>query len=346
MSTPGFFVRRLSRPAFRAGAFTLAEMLVAMGIFSLTTLGIWETIRTVFFLSAKNTGVNLSHTALQMGVDQLAEQLRSSLQIVDVANFNGTTFTHIDETAAAGASAAGNAVRFVRCMPVTLYLLPDDGSGYTQSNPQNPQSLLYPDYLTKGNKTVKATFNTATSNLSNANFLADLRGARLCPRFPFLTETLTTGSSPGTLPGLTLASTPTLTAGSTATFSLTYGLPTTASVASCNQAYLVVISAAAVINRGTAYSELVYYPDATNLTRFNSLTVALAPSTTGNGPTAFSLPLTAGSLANPAARGSVQINLPVYAPSLNNTVGRRGGTAALVNIELSVPVETRRRAQY
>ena len=115
---------------------------------------------------------------------------------------------------------------------------------------------------------------------------------------------------------------------------------------SCNQAYLVIISAAAVINRGTGYAELLYFPDATNLARYVSLTTALFPSTTGNGPPAFSLLPNAGALADPSARGSLQINLPVYSPSLNNSIIKRGGTAALTNIEVSLPVETRRRAAF
>ena len=337
---------RPRRRDLRARAFTLVELLVAMGVFGLATLGMWETIRMVFFLSAKNTGLNLSHTALQMGVDRLAEQLRASLQIIDVASFDGTTFTHINEAAATGTSAAGNAVRFLRLMPVTLYTLPDDGTAYSETNPENPQSLLYPDYLTPGNKTVRATFNTAAANLTNPSFLSDLNGARFVPSFPYVSETITTGSSPGTLPGLTLSGTPGVTGTNTASFALTYGLPTATKVPSCNRAYLVVVSAAAVLNRGTAYAELLYYPDASNLTRSTSISTALTVSSNGSGPAAFALPQTAGPATDPTARGSLQITLPVYAPNLNQTVVRRGGTAALVNIEMTLPVETRRRARF
>ncbi len=331
----------------RPGGFTIVEMLIAMCVFGIATLGIWECIRTVLFLSAKNTGLNLSHSALQLGVDRMAERVRESMQIVDVATFDGNTFTHINEAAASGPTASGNAVRFLRRIPATLFLLPDDGKPYTMASPETSRDLQNPDdYLTAGNKTVKGTYYT-TMSLTDPDFLADLNSARLLPRFPYLTETVTTGSNPGTMPGMALAGTPVVSGTNLVTMTLTNGLPTTAkTVPSCNQAYLCIVSAVAILNRGTGYAEMIYYPDATNLTRKDSITQALAASTTGNGPAAFALPKTAGALNDPTARGSLQINLPVYAPNLGNSVIRRGGTAALVNIELNLPVEARRRAQF
>jgi hypothetical protein len=338
-------MRTFARGSRFTAAYTLVEMMVACGVFAIGSLGMWECIRTVFVVAAKNAGINVSHSALQQSVDQLANRIRNSFQVVDVATFNGTTFTDINEAAASGTSAAGNAVRFLRLLPVTLFLLPDDGSGFTETNAQNPQSLTYPDYLTEGNKTVKVTCNTGTTNVTGADFVADLAGARLFPLFPYLTETITTGSSPGTIPGLTLSAKPTVTTG-TNTYQLTYGLPAATQVPSCNQAYLVIVSAAAVLNRGTAYSELIYYPDATNVSRSVSLSTALAASTTGSGPAAFAIPVTAGALSDQTARGSLQINLPVYVPGLNNVVFRNGGNAAYINMSISLPVETRRRAQF
>ena len=335
----------LSRP--RRGGFTLVEMLIALGVFGVATLGMWECIRTVLFLSAKNTGLNLSHSALQLGVDRMAEQIRESMQIVDVASFDGTTFTHINEAAASGGTAPGNAVRFLRRIPATLFLLPDDGKPYTMSTPESSRDFQNPDeYLTAGNKTVKGTYYTTVS-LTDPNFLADCASARLLPRFPYLTETVTTGSNQGTMPGFALASTPSVSGTNSVTMTLTYGLPTTPkTVPSCNQAYLCIVSAVAILNRGTGYAEMLYYPDATNLTRNTSLTQGLAVSTSGSGPAAFALPKTAGALNDPTARGSLLVTLPVYAPNLGNSMIRRGGTAALTNIELSLPVETRRRAQF
>ena len=149
------------------------------------------------------------------------------------------------------------------------------------------------------------------------------------------------------MPGLALSGSPAFSGTNLATLSLTYGLPSTAkTVPSCNQAYLCIVSAVAILNRGSGFAEMIYYPDATNLSRKDSITQALAASTTGSGPTAFVLPKTSGALNDPTARGSLQVNLPVYAPNLGNSVIRRGGTAALVNIELNLPVETRRRAQF
>ncbi len=331
----------------RSPGFTLVEMLMALAIFGIATLGIWECIRTVFFLSAKNTGLNLSHSALELGVDRMADQLRESMQVVDVASFDGTTFTHINEATASGTTASGNAVRFLRRIPVTLFLLPDDGKTYAMATPESPRDLQNPDdYLSAGNKTVKATYTT-TASLTDPNFLADLNAARLLPRFPYLTEAVTSGSNLGTMPGFALAGLPSISGTNLATMTLTYGLPTTAkTVPSCNQAYLCIVSAVAILNRTPGYAEMIYYPDATNFSRQTSLTQALAPSTSGSGPAAFALPVSAGALNDPTARGSLLVTLPVYAFNLNNSVVRRGGTSALVNIELNLPVETRRRAQF
>ena len=338
-------MRSVRRSQRLPAAYTLVEMMVACGVFALATLGIWDCTRAVFFLAAKNTGINVSHEALQTSVDKLANDIRASLQVVDVANFDGTTFSDVNEATATGNSASGNAVRFLRLLPATLFVLPDDGSGYTATNPQNPQSLQYPDYLTGGNKIVKVNYNIPAATMASSYFQADLNSARFFPRFPYLSETIAAGSSPGTIPGLTMT-TFTTTGTNTATLNLTYGLPTSTPVPSCNQAYLVIVSAAAVLNRGAGYAELMYYPDATNLSRSVSLSKALNASTAGSGPAAFALPKTAGSLADPTARGSLQINFPVYTPNLNNLVVRDGEKGALINISVALPVELRRRAQF
>ena len=73
--------------------YTLVETMVALGVFALGSLGIWECISVTFFLTAKNTGLNLSHASLQYAVDTLAERLRASMQLIDVATFDGTAFT-------------------------------------------------------------------------------------------------------------------------------------------------------------------------------------------------------------------------------------------------------------
>ena len=355
MNRPAAILSPAVRRARRSRGRTLAEMMIALGVFATATLGIWECIRTVFFLSAKNTGLNLSHTALQNGVDRMAERLRDSLQIIDVASFDGTTFTDIPEAKASGNYASGNAVRFLRLIPVSIFMWPDDGKTYTMTSPEASRDPQNPDdFLTAGNKTVKGTYsyNPKVISLTDPNFLADMANARLLPRFPYVVETVSTGSCQGTLPmpGMDLAGMPTYSGTNAITITLANGLPpTTVSrypVPSCNLAYLVTISAVAVLNRSQDYAEMIYYPDAMNLTRKDSLTQAIAPSATGSGPQVFSLPKAAGAFTDPSARGSLQVSIPVYAPYLGNTVVRRGGAAALNNVELNLPVETRRRAQF
>ena len=60
----------------------------------------------------------------------------------------------------------------------------------------------------------------------------------------------------------------------------------------------------------------------------------------------FALLKTAGALADPAARNSLCVTLPVYPPYLDNAVTRRGDASSLINIELTLPVEIRRRALF
>ena len=192
---------------------------------------------------------------------------------------------------------------------------------------------------------MKVAFNPPGVGVATKDFALDLKHARLFPRFPYLSEAVTSGNNPGTKPGLALSSVPLLVA-SPEVLNLSYGLPTTTrTVPSCNQAYLVIESAAVVLNRGT-YAELTYYPDANDLTRKTSLTTGLGVSTTGAGPNVFALLKTAGALTDPTARNSLCVTLPVYPPYLNNSVTRRGGASSLINIELTLPVEMRRRALF
>ena len=161
---------------------------------------------------------------------------------------------------------------------------------------------------------------------------------------------MTGGSNPGTKPGLGLSAVPNLASTSPPnpqTLSLTNGLPTTSGVVvpSCNQAYLVVESAFAVLNRGT-YAELIYYPDPYDLTRKTSLTTGLGVSSTGSGPNVFTVPKPLGVPNDTTTRTTLQITLPVFQPNLANTVVRRGGTAAMMNLELTSTVEVRRRVSY
>ena len=118
-------------------------------------------------------------------------------------------------------------------------------------------------------------------------------------------------------------------------------------VPSCNQAFLIIESAYAFVDRGT-YSELMYYPDAADVTRAVSVATGLGALGNGTGVYGrpFSLLKTAGAFADPTARGSLGINVPAYARDLDNTVQRRGGTAALINVTLDVPVEARLRSEF
>ena len=356
-------------------AFTLVETLVSLAVFCMAAGGIYTLASQVMFLVAKNTGINVSHNTLQYAMDYMGEQLRASPQIVDVAQYSsagGVGFLSLNEADSGSYTAAnpatGNAIRFVRVLPLSLFVPPNDGSGYTEANPQDPSSYKYPDYLNSGASNLSVQYPTQAANLADPNFVADLAGARLFLRYPYLSEAdpaataslLSTGAQ---YPGLRLSAAPTL-GGTAQILSLVNPLP--AKVPSCNQAYLIVVSAFVLLNSGdNVTSQLIYYPDVSHLARNRVLTTAISPQTlqetlggfviggnnanvqrTNYGPLVFSLAPTAGNPANPTARGSVRITLPVYAPNVDNTVVRRGGTSAMVNLSLNIPVQLRRRASF
>ena len=303
------------------------------------------------FLSAKNTGLNLSHTALQSGVDRLTEQVRDSMQIIDMANFDGTTFTHIDETNTSNALPV-NAVRFLRRLPVTLFMLPDDGKAYTMGSPESGRDLQNPDdYLKVGNKTVNGsyTLDTSVTSLSDPNFLADLNNARLMPRFPYVTEIISSGSCASTtyaMPGMDLATLPTVSGINSVSIPLMYGLPTTPKIPSCKPG----LPGHHQRHRGAQPRHELRGDDLLSR-RAGPHAQGLAhpgPGFQRDDHRAVRVPAAAhrGRAQRPHRTGSLQVSLPVYAPYLGNTVVRRGGTASLANVELNLPVETRRRAQF
>ena len=331
--------RTATIPPRNAWGFTLVEILMALGVFSIGSLVIWSCVDSVLFLSAKNYAINLSHSSLQSTCDRVASTLGESVQIVDVSTFNGTAFANVAD------GQPGNAVRFVRVLPTTLFMLPDDGSNYTMNQPQDPTSSSYPNLLTGGNRTVKVSFNPALATTPDPR---DLTNARLFPRFPYLKENVVAGSSPGLdKPGLALAAVPNLT-NSPTNITLTNGLPATSpKVPSCNSAFLVIESAFAVLNRGNgSYAELLYFPDAADTSRTISFATSLQADTAQAGPLIFRLLSTAGAAANSSARASLQMNLQVRARDYDNAVQRRGGVAALSNATVTLPLETRRRSRF
>ena len=359
MKAPAQPFGTLPPPTRRGQAgFKLLEMLIAMAVFGLASLGIWSCVDTTFVLSSRNTALNLSHTSLQLSLDSMTNQLRESLQVIDVADFDGTTFTHREETTTTVA-ATGNAVRFIRVLPGSYFMKPDDANprNYGIDNPQHPMpsdpqyTLTYPNLLTAGNKTVSALSSIPAG--SPVPDPLDLKHARLFPRFPYIyLESVTSGSVTRTMPGMALSSAPAITTGNrnSVTFSLTMGIPATSTgvkVPSCNQAFLIVESAYAFVNRG-AYSELMYYPDAADVTRSISVTTGLGVVGTDTGVYGkpFSLLKAAGAFFDPTARGSLGIDVPAYSRDLDNTIQRRGGTAALINVTFDVPVETRLRSEF
>ena len=81
-----------------------------------------------------------------------------------------------------------------RLCPITCYVNPDNGSGYTVSNPPPPTTTTY---LQSTDQFVFFEYNTA---LYNASCIP--ASARVVPTYPEVSGTVSTGSSPGVKPGL------------------------------------------------------------------------------------------------------------------------------------------------
>jgi len=122
-----------------ACAFTLIEVVIALAVFAVGSTVFYQSLRANLTLMAKNISVNEGNANLQWSFYRLLSSLEPSAFFVDCANYNPSTQTFT----AVASGTWGNSVRFMRLLPITCYVLPADGSGYTVNNP--PPSTRYVD---------------------------------------------------------------------------------------------------------------------------------------------------------------------------------------------------------
>jgi hypothetical protein len=222
----------------------------------------------------------------------------------------------------------------MRLLPISCYVLPDDGSGYTMTNPPPATRNVY---LSASQQNVYLTYNSSV--YSGAVIPSS---ARLYPAFPSVSQTVIGGTSPGLKPGLgfdVLTNSPGL-----------IGLHLPAALGSnvfqdCNRAYFMVESAFAVTQTAAdGHKDLLYFPDTSQTS--NPIVVCRnldgANQTKANDP---SIPNggTPGTFSLVATRDAVQTLLPIRSAGAVNVMTRRGGSAARNNTWINVNTKFRQR---
>jgi type II secretory pathway pseudopilin PulG len=135
-------MKSLTRCYKAEGAFTFAEMGVAVGVIGLLGLAFFQVLQSGLTLSAKNTAVNTAHEEARQGIQRLTRDLHAS---ISVPQLRDTSFNVIDSTLSPSASpgatpptAAG--VSFQNIVPGS----PD----YVWQDPGNPNLIMIKDGIT------------------------------------------------------------------------------------------------------------------------------------------------------------------------------------------------------
>ncbi len=308
-----------------ARAFTLIESIIAIAILSVGSVILYTTFRTSLVLTAKNISLNEGNTSLQWSYYRLLSTLESAAFLVDCANYdpNAQTFT------AVASGTWGNSVRFMRLLPITCYVNPDDNSGYTVSNPPPSTRSVY---LNSSDQFVFLSYN---ASIYDASVIPS--SARLYPTFPSVSQTVVGGTSPGVKPGLAFdVMDNTSTRG-------TIGLHFPAALGSntfqdCNRAYFIVEAAFAVTTSAVdGHKELLYFPDTSQTGSPITISQKLdgANQTQANDPTIPSGG-TSGTFCMVSGVDAVQTLLPIRSLEYFNVMGRNGGSVSRNNTWINV----------
>jgi prepilin-type N-terminal cleavage/methylation domain-containing protein len=321
---------RPGRTGRLARAFTLIETMIAIAILGVGSAVLFNTLRASLVLSAKNISLNEGNTSLQKSYNRLLSSLESAALLVDCANYSPSTGTFT----AVSSGTWGNSVRFMRLLPITCYVVPMDGSGYSVSNPPPPTRTVS---LPASGQFVFLYLNPA---LYSASVVP--ASARLYPTFPSVSQTVSTGSSPGVKPGLSFD-----------VFSATPGLiglhlPTplgSNAFLDCNRAYFIVESAYAVTQSNVdGHKELLYFADTSQTS--NSVVICSrldGLNQTQAGDSSIPNGGTSGTFSMPAGANAVQTLLPIRSLEYFNTMSRSGGAAARNNTWINVNSKFRLR---
>ena len=305
-------------------AFTLVETMISLVVLAAGSGALYETVMTSMYMVDKNVSLNESNTNLQWAYYRMLSTLESAADFVDCATYDPTaqTFT------AVSAGTWGNAVRFMQLCPITCYIEPDDGSGYSVSNPPPPSTGTY---LQSTDLSVNLSYNTSLYSA-----YCSPSSARLLPTYPEVSGTVSGGSSPGVKPGLAFSSINTATPGTiTVNFSSALGGNT---FLYCNRAYFIVESAFAVTTSAVdGHKTLLYFPDTTHPSVYVTICQKMDGSNqTQPGDSTIPVGGTPGTFCIPAGVSFVQVLFPVRSLEFLNVMTRDGGSSARNNTCINV----------
>jgi hypothetical protein len=309
----------------------LIEAMMAVATFSIGSGIIYHSFSASLFLTAKNAALNGGNTSLQHGYYRLLTTLESAAMLVDCANFNSSTGTFT----AVSSGTWGNSVRFMRLMPIACYIIPNDGSGYTVSNPPPPTRNVS---LSSTDQFVFVNYNPALYSPSGIT-----TSARFYPAFPSITQTVSGGKSPGVKPGLTFDVIDTSVSGL-----IGMHLPTqlgTNTFPDCSRGYFLIESAFAVTtDPNDGHKNLLYFSNTSQTS--NPLIICRnldgANQTQANDA---SIPNggTSGTFCMIAGTDAVQTLLPIRSREYVNVMNRRGTAATHNNTWINVNAKFRQR---
>jgi hypothetical protein len=313
-------------------AFTLAEVMVALGVFVLGLGIVYESFMASVYLTNKNISLNIGNLDLQRSYYSMLTNLESAGIFVDCANYSQST----NSFTAVATGTWGNAVRFMTVVPISLYILPDDNSGYTVSNPPPPTRNVK---LQSTDTSISCNYNTTLYPHP-----AVTTSLRFYPCFAKVTETIAGGSSPGiNVPGLGFSSYTNSTPGLLTLHMLN---PVgTNSISDCNRAYLMVESAYAVTtDPSDGHKQLLYFADATNAASYTIVARNLDPlKQTQANDTTIPAGGTPGTFCMTSGLNAIQALLPIRSKDYTNFLQKSGGTSALNNTWLNVNLKFRLR---
>ncbi len=305
--------------------------MISLVILAIGSAAFYQGYLTSVILTAKNISLNEGNTNFQWSYYRLLSMLESSGFFVDCANYNPSTGTFT----AVPSGTWGNSVRFMRVLPITCYVLPDDGSGYTVTNPPPPTRSVY---LKSTDQFVFLNYN---ASLYSPSVIPT--SARFYPAYPSVSQTVSSGSSPGVKPGLNFDVIDTSVSGT-----IGLHLPTalgTNVFLDCNRAYFIVEGAFAVTTSATdGHKNLLYFPDTSQTGSPISVSYKLdgANQTQPNDPTIPSGG-TSGTFCMPAGSNAVQTLLPIRSLEYFNVMTRTGGAPSRNDTWLNLNTKFRLR---
>ncbi len=305
----------------------MALMVLSVGSFML-----YDTYRTSMYLTDKNIAMNEANTNLEWGYYRMLTELDNAGTFVTCANYDPVAQAFAPVTA----GQWGNAIEFMRVLPFTGYVKPDDGSGYTVSNPPPPTRTVY---LQTSDQFVFLTYNPAL--YSAAVIPSD---ARLFPTYPHVSQSVTSGTNSQTVPGLSFDVIDTSVSGLVGMH-----MPTVLgsnTFLDCNRAYYMVEAAFVVTTSATdGHKTLIYIPDV----NAPGTSVTICTRLDGNnqtqpGDTSIPAGGTAGTFCMPGGSNAVQVLLPIRSLEFLNVMTRAGGSAARNDTWINVNCKFRERA--